>query len=105
MTKIHSPTSIRRLKISLALALLLCLLSMPYVYYLLIRWGAMISFLFLAYDSFRSRKKGNKLMVYLLLALIFQPFEHLAFGRTLWCIIDVLVASWLLWQALGKRSS
>jgi hypothetical protein len=34
--------------------------------------------------------------MYIVLAMLFQPFFKLALGRTLWNIIDVLVGSGLL---------
>ena len=61
------------LNLLLAVLLLLCLADMPYGYYTLVRFtfGA--------------------------LALLFQPFYKIALGRTVWNVVDVVVAAGLLY--------
>lgn len=83
------------LKITLALLLLLCLAKMPYGYYQFVRFGALIGFSLLAYNSY---EKGltNYMIVYIGLALLFQPFNKIALGREIWNIVDVVVAIWLI---------
>jgi uncharacterized protein (DUF58 family) len=72
----------RLLKIVLALLLFLCLLPMPYGYYELVRWAAMLGFAFLAYQAYE-RKDNILLIVFIGLALLFQPFAKLSLGREL----------------------
>lgn len=83
------------LKIILALSLLLCLAKMPYGYYQFVRFGALIGFALLAFNSY---EKGltNYMIVYIGLALLFQPFNKIALGREIWNIVDVVVAIWLV---------
>ena len=83
------------LKIILALSLLLCLAKMPYGYYQFVRFGALIGFALLAFNSY---EKGltNYMIVYIGLALLFQPFNKILLGREIWNIVDVVLAIWLL---------
>jgi hypothetical protein len=37
-------------------------------------------------------------VIYLALALLFQPFLKISLGREIWQIVDVIVAVFLLWQ-------
>jgi len=68
---------------------------MPYGFYELVRFLALIIFGFLAYDA--NQKKQNVLVViYGVLALLFQPFFKIALGRDLWNIVDVLAAILLI---------
>ncbi len=85
----------KTLKIILAILLLLCLADMPYGFYQLVRFTAMAGF---AYLAFKANESGNnnQAIIFILLALLFQPFAKVALGRTLWNIVDVVVAVWLL---------
>ncbi len=71
---------------------------MPYGYYELVRYVSAVFFAHLAYESL---ERGLKRAVFLFgaLALLFQPFMKIALGRTLWNIIDVVVAVGLLYAA------
>jgi len=79
------------LKIFLAVLLLLCLAPMPYGYYQLVRVVAMIAFAIMAYQYY---EKENVPLAFTFggLTLLFQPFIKVALGRTLWNIVDVIVA-------------
>jgi hypothetical protein len=83
------------IKIILAVGFFICLLNMPYGYYEFIRFSSLLGFGLLA---FKANEKGyrNEMLMYIVLAMLFQPFFKLALGRTLWNIIDVLVGSGLL---------
>jgi len=89
-------------KIILSILLFLCLLDMPYGFYQLVRFVALVGFGILAYDS---HKKNNMtlVVVYAALALLFQPFIKIALGRELWNIVDVVVGLFLLGSLIGKR--
>ena len=65
------------IKIILAILLFICLLKMPYGYYELVRYLALVGFAFLA---FRAYEKGNKneVFVYIALAILFQPLFKIA---------------------------
>lgn len=85
----------KHLKLILALLFLLCLAPMPYGFYSLVRFVAMIAFAIYAYIY--HEKKNNKLAVaFLSLAILFQPLLPIYLGRTLWNIVDVLVAIFLI---------
>jgi len=78
------------IKITLAVLFFLCLLPMPYGYYQLVRFLAMVGFAVLAYFA---SDKGNKteMVIYVALAILFQPLFKIALGRTLWNVVDVVV--------------
>lgn len=75
----------------LSILLLLCLAPMPYGYYQLVRILAMIAFAIMAYQYY---EKENVPLAFTFagLALLFQPFVKVALGRTLWNIVDAIVA-------------
>ncbi len=68
---------------------------MPYGYYQFVRFAGLVGFAVLAYDSFK-REEQRMAIVYVCLALLFQPFIKVALGRTGWNIVDVVVAVILL---------
>lgn len=85
------------IKLLLALALLLCLLPMPYGYYTLIRFVSMAVFVYLAFSYYdKSQKVTTLVFVFCSLAILFQPFIKIALGRVMWNIVDVLVAIFLV---------
>ena len=69
-----------------AIALLICLLPMPYGYYTLIRFVSMV--FFTCYD----RKIIELSVIAGALALLFQPFVKISLGREMWNIVDIIVA-------------
>lgn len=86
---------ITALKILLAALLLTCLVDMPYGYYQFVRFAGLVGFVVLAYDSFKAEQQRMAIM-YACFALLFQPFIKVAFGRTGWNVVDVVVAIFLL---------
>lgn len=83
------------IKVGLAVLFFLCLLKMPYGYYQLVRFLALVGFAILAYIA---NQEGNGIAttIFVALALLFQPFFKLALGRELWNIVDVVVGLGLL---------
>ncbi|QNR84089.1 hypothetical protein H9N25_19565 [Pedobacter riviphilus] len=83
------------IKIVLAMLLLICLANMPYGYYQLVRFLAMVGFGILAH---RANQKRNPIIMitYLALAVLFQPIFKIALGRFLWNVVDVIVALGLI---------
>ena len=79
------------LKLLLAILLLLCLAPMPYGYYQLVRIVAMIAFAVMAYQYYE-KENVSLAISFCGLALLFQPFIKVALGRTLWNVVDVIVA-------------
>lgn len=82
-------------KLLLAALLFLCLAKMPYGYYEFVRFAALVGFGVLAYHA-QQEGKGTLAVVYVCLALLFQPFFKIALGRTLWNVVDVVVGLFLL---------
>ena len=80
-----------KIGLGLAVALIVCLFPMPYGYYTLVRFVAMIIFGCMA---FRFYKNVNISLCVIAgsLALLFQPFFKIVLGRTMWNVIDVIVA-------------
>ena len=83
------------IKIILAALLLLCLAPMPYGYYQLVRFVSMIVFGVMAY-KYWNQEKNALAVTFGVLALLFQPFLKVALGRTMWNIVDVIVALLLI---------
>ena len=75
----------------LAAMLLLCLAPMPYGYYSLVRFSAMVGFGVIAYKYYLA-KNEELVWTFGALALLFQPFIKIALGRLIWNVVDVIVA-------------
>ena len=85
----------KNLYIALSAMMLLCLAPMPYGYFQLVRFLSTIAFGVMAYRYYIERKEW---LAYTCgtLALLFQPFYKIALGRTVWNIVDVVVAIGLI---------
>ena len=85
----------RNIYLLLAVLMLLCLAPMPYGYFQLVRFISTLAFGVMAYRYYMERKEW---LAYTCgtLALLFQPFYKIALGRTVWNIVDVIVAIGLL---------
>lgn len=83
------------IKLILTILLLGCLIDFPYSYYQFVRFAALVGF---GYLAFKANEQGNKneAFIYLVLAILFQPFIKIALGRTIWNIVDVIVGIGLL---------
>ena len=79
----------------LSALLLLCLLPMPYGYYMLVRFVSMVAFGVMSYQYIQ-KKQIAWAITFGALALLFQPFIKVALGRTMWNIVDVIVAVLLI---------
>lgn len=84
------------IKFLIAILLLLCLVDMPYGFYQMVRFASAAAFAYLSYDYFKSKRDGLG-FTFAALALLFQPFFKVALGRTLWNLVDVLVAIGLIY--------
>ena len=94
----------KTIKIVLVVLLFGCLADMPYGYFQLVRFVGMASFAYLAFDS-NQQNKNSEAVIYVLLALLFQPFFKLSLGRDLWNIVDVVVALGLLGSLFVQSKS
>ncbi|MCO5287297.1 MAG: hypothetical protein M9898_12870 [Chitinophagaceae bacterium] len=86
---------IKAMKIGLSILLLLCLAEMPYGYYQLVRFIALVCFAILAYQA-NERGSQTEMIIYAALALLFQPIFKIPLGRFIWNTVDVIVAIGLL---------
>ena len=85
----------KQLYLFLAAMLLLCLAPMPYGYFMLVRFVMTVAFGWMAYQYYM-RQKSVAMWVFVTLALLFQPIYKIALGRTIWNIVDVIVAVFLI---------
>ena len=83
------------IKIVLSVLLLLCLADMPYGYFQFVRFCALVGFSVLAYFSYQ-QNRNVETIIFVTLAILFQPLMKIALGRTLWNVVDVIVAIGLL---------
>lgn len=91
------------IKLILAILLFLCLLDMPYGYYQLVRFVAIIGFGILAFKANEQDKK-TEMIIYGGLALLFQPFFKIALGRQIWNILDVIIGIGLIASMIMNRT-
>lgn len=89
----------KSIKIGLAILFFMCLLDMPFGFYQLVRFIALIGFGILAYHAYKN-EKIPQMIIYLVLALLFQPLLKVALGRDIWNIVDVIVGIGLLSSVL-----
>ena len=87
--------SIKILSIITAVALLLCLMQMPYGYYTLVRFLTAVTLCLLAHNRFMAGQK-ELCIVCCAMVLLFQPFFKLHLGRVLWNVMDVATAVFLV---------
>ena len=98
----------KKVSILIALMLLACLADMPYGYFQFVRFSSAV---FFSYTAYHENEKGSKelAIVFLVLAILFQPFIKISLGRTIWNIVDVIVALGLFGYAMkgssGKSST
>lgn len=85
----------KRLYLVIAAMMLLCLAPMPYGYFQLVRLLATIAFGFMSFRFYQERKEAL-FYTFGALTLLFQPLYKIALGRTIWNIIDVIVAIGLI---------
>ena len=68
---------------------------MPYGYYQLVRFMALVGFAILAYKANEQDQKVEAI-IYVCLAILFQPLIKIALGREIWNIVDVIVGIGLI---------
>lgn len=77
---------------------------MPYGYYQFVRFAAMVGFAYLAYSANEQHHK-NEMVLYIALAILFQPFIKIALGRTNWNIVDLIVSLGLVISVFKDSST
>lgn len=92
------------IKTFLAILFFVCLVDMPYGYYQLVRFIGLFGFTLLVYFSYQ-RERQVEVIIYIGLALLFQPFLKVSLGRQLWNIVDVMVGVGLLLSIIQNLKS
>jgi predicted membrane protein len=95
MSKMKKIKIIGSLKLILSVFLLLCLIHMPFAFYELVRFVAMVGFAVCAYEYYQMKENGL-CVTFAALVLLFQPFFKITLGRGMWNVVDVVVAVSLL---------
>jgi len=75
-----------------SLLLVIAVLPLPYGYYMLLRLLITASAAYVAYKNF-NKEIPVWGIVFVIVALLFNPLYVVHFDKTLWVIIDILVAS------------
>lgn len=84
-------SALDKASVALIFILLACLLPMPYGYYQFVRFASLIIFACLALRYYEENKMSLA-VTFGALVLLFQPFFKVALGRSMWNIVDVVVA-------------
>jgi len=94
----------KAVKIILAILFFICLAEMQYGFYQFVRFAALVGFAILAYQA---SEKDNKteMIIYICLAVLFQPLIKISLGREIWNIVDVIVGLALLVSIFVKQKS
>jgi hypothetical protein len=79
------------IKIALSILLIICIFHMPYGFYQLFRYIALVGFAILAYYQYE-RKNIPLVILFVALALLFQPISKVPMGRQSWVMVDILVS-------------
>lgn len=88
-------SSLDYLGFGLATALLLCLLPMPYGYYVFVRFVTAVVMMIFGIYYLVNKQTGIAIAAFVI-ALLFQPFLKIALGRVMWNILDVVLAILLI---------
>jgi len=83
----------------IAALLLLCLIDADYGFYQAMRTLVSFGFAFLTYNYYKSGDKTNAI-IFLCLLIVFQPLMKIGLGRSIWIVVDVIVAGFLIYQIL-----
>jgi hypothetical protein len=90
------------IRFGIALLLMVCLFDLPSGYYQLFRFVILIGFSILAYYEIE-RKNTLMVIVFIGLALLFQPLTKVPLDRQVWNIIDAMVAAGLVATVLLRK--
>ena len=83
------------IKVILSILFFICLADMPYGYCQFVRFAGLIGFVILAYQA-NQQGRQTEMIIFGVLALLFQPFFKIALGREMWNRVDVFVGIGLL---------
>ena len=92
------------LKLILTGILILCFLKMPLVFYRFSSYILFSGFGWLAYEAFQ-RQDRMDVKIFVILALLYNPFIRFPFPNFLWVIINVLVIIGLILNILFAQDN
>lgn len=95
-------TTQQKIQVTGAAVLLLCVLPLPYGFFMLVRVAMTIIGGYLAYKYYEE-DNTTLALTFCGIVLLFQPFFKIALGRELWLIVDIIVAIFLLALAVKKK--
>lgn len=90
------------IKIVLAILFFVCLADLPYGYYQFVRFAGLVGFAVLAYQA-NERQSKTEMIIYVCLAILFQPLIKISLGRQVWNIVDIIVGTGLIVSIFWKR--
>ncbi len=68
---------------------------------MIVRFLATCAFIYFSYYS-KTKGNNNSAILYLILAVLFQPFFKIALGRQIWNLVDIIVATGLIISIFWK---
>lgn len=102
MRKFKKLSALEKSSLILAVALLLCLLPLPYGFYTIIRFATAIIAGCWAYKFFNAGKM-TPAVISCAIVLLFQPFFKIVLDRTTWNVVDVILAIVILGIVVRKK--
>lgn len=94
----------KAVKIILAILFFICLADLPYGFYQFVRFAALVGFAILAYQA-SDKEHKTEMIIYICLAVLFQPLIKISLGREFWNVVDVIVGLALLVSIFIKPKS
>lgn len=95
-------TTLEKASIVLSIALILCLLPLPYGFYTIIRLATAVIAGCWAYRFYKRRKTSFSITT-VAIALLFQPFLKITLDRLTWNIIDLILAGLIVLIIFKKK--
>ena len=92
----------KELKRILAILFFTCLADLSYGFYQRVRFTALVGFAILAYQA-KERESKTEMIIFICLAILFQPLIKILLGRTIWNIVDLIVGFSLLASIFTKQ--
>ena len=91
----NSLNTTQKIQLLGAIVLILCIFPLPYGFYTIVRIVTTVISIYLSLEYYKQNKKELSI-VFLIIAILFQPLIKFALGRSLWLIVDILVGGFLL---------
>lgn len=101
---ISTLTTLEKASLILAIALIACLLPLPYGFYTIIRLATAVIAGCWAY-SFYDQRKTSLAITSGAIALLFQPFLKITLDRLTWNLIDIILAGIIVLIVFKKKQT